>query len=232
MSTFKGCITNKVLPSIPSFLTSFSPLFPRALPFFRPAHKCSIVPAMVFEALFSLKWVATAPLLEFSCQNVHGSVSVTSMALLKCTSVFKFIPHYPDYCNVSSVTVNHPILFSSSNLWATQSLLHSYILWLLVSILRKLSCYNYNFAWDYVELEISFRRTGILITLSLPSHGYKVSTEFIYIFGFCHQTVWCSSTMLDVLNRIFLFSSPSTTRSWFIPRWHLWSPKPEIHCDI
>lgn len=132
MSTFKGCISNKVLPSIPSFLTSFSPLsflIPRALPFFRPAHKCSIVPAMVFEALFFLKWVATAPLSEFSCQNVNGSVSVTSMALLKYTSVFKFIPHYPDYCNVSSVTVNHPILFSSSNLWATQSLLHSYTLW-------------------------------------------------------------------------------------------------------
>lgn len=140
MSHFKQYISNEFLPSIPSFLISFfSPLyslFSWDLLFFLLSHTCSFVPTMFVETLFSLQSFVTVPLSEFSCQNISDSVLI-SLWHSSSLPFFKFIPRFSNFCNVRSITANHPILFSSRSLWAIQTLLHSYVVWTLGVNIQK-----------------------------------------------------------------------------------------------
>lgn len=118
-----------------SFFSPLSSLFPWDPLFLLLSQTCSIVPTMFVETLFSLQSFVAVPLSELNCQNISDSVSdFSSSSTLRA---FKFIPHLSDFCKVGSITANHWVLFSSSSLWATQSLLHFYVVWTLGVNIQK-----------------------------------------------------------------------------------------------
>lgn len=141
MSHFKQCISNEFLPSVPSCLIlSFllCPLFSLEISFscFFLRH------VQLFQPCLLKHYSLSNHLSLFLCQNSTARILVIlyliSLWHSSTIHVFKFIPHLSDFCKVGSITANHRVLFSSSSLWATQSLLHSYVVWTLgVNIQKK-----------------------------------------------------------------------------------------------
>lgn len=181
------------LPFLPLWFLPFllSPLFSLEISF----SSFFLTHVQLFFPCLLKHYALSNHLSLFLCQNSAARILVILFLISLWhslnLSVFQFIPCFSDFHSVRSITANHQILFYSSSLWATQessALLCGVNSWCWYS--EKISCYN--FAWDYLNLEICLRRTGILLTLNVPSHGFrKKNLQFFSTRSFrVHQPCW------------------------------------------